>query len=143
MLVLTLDDISSQGRVYMLVLVAPGKYNLFLSLVDNVKMVKCYIKIYMLSISQLDQGHLACRTQLLLPGPVAVVFNVLVFIVVVLFVVVLVIVVLVVVFLIIVVLVVICLFVTFLITSSMSTSTAAIAGPRGLPAATMHSCRKR
>ena len=32
---------------------------------------------------QLDQGYLSCRTQLLLPGPVAVVFAVIVFIVVV------------------------------------------------------------
>ena len=40
MLVLTLDDISSQGRVYMLVLVAPGKYNLFLSLVEYGTMTK-------------------------------------------------------------------------------------------------------
>ena len=60
--------------------------------------------------SQLDPGHLACRTQLPLTGPVAAVFAVTVFIIVVLFVVILIVVVLVVV-----VLVVIFLFVILLV----------------------------
>ena len=55
----------------------------------------------------LDQGHLACQTQLPLTGPVAAVFAVTVFIIVVLFVVVLIVVVLVVVVLVVIFLVVI------------------------------------
>ena len=64
---------------------------------------------------KLDQGHLACRTQLPLTGPVSAVFAVIVFIVVVLFVVVLVIVVLVIVVLIVVVLIFVVLVVIFLV----------------------------
>ena len=64
---------------------------------------------------KLDKGHMACRTQLPLPGSVAVVFAVIVFIVVVLFVVVLVIVVLVIAVLVVVVLVVIFLVVICLV----------------------------
>ena len=64
---------------------------------------------------KLDQGHLACRTQLPLTGPVAAVFAVIVFIVVVLFVVVLVIVVLIVVVCVVICLVVIYLVVIFLV----------------------------
>ena len=64
---------------------------------------------------KLDQGHLACRTQLPLPGPVALVCAVIVLIVVVLLVVVLVIVLLVVVVLIVVVLVVVVLVVVVLV----------------------------
>ena len=63
--------------------------------------------------TELDQGHLACRTQLPLPGSVAIVFAVIVLIVVVLFVVVLVIVVLVVVVLIVVVVLVVIFLVVF------------------------------
>ena len=66
-------------------------------------------------IMKLDQGHLACRTQLPLPGPVALVCAVIVLIVVVLLVVVLVIVLLVVVVLIVVVLVVVVLVVVVLV----------------------------
>ena len=64
---------------------------------------------------KLDQGHLACRTQLPLTGPVSAVFAVIVFIVVVLFVVVLVIVVLIVVVCVVICLVVIYLVVIFLV----------------------------
>ena len=60
MLVLTLDDISSQGRVYMLVLVAPSKYNLFLSLVEyrtmsNVQML--HQNIYAQQIFDISRLH--------------------------------------------------------------------------------------
>ena len=64
---------------------------------------------------KLDQGHLACRTQLPLPGPVAVVFAVRVLIVVVLFVVVLFAVVLIIVVIVVVVLIVVVLVVIFLV----------------------------
>ena len=65
--------------------------------------------------SQLDPGHLACRTQLPLPGPVAVVFAVRVLIVVVLFVVVLFAVVLIIVVIVVVVLIVVVLVLIFLV----------------------------
>ena len=64
---------------------------------------------------QLDQGYLSCRTQLLLPGPVAVVFAVIVFIVVVIIVVVLFVVVFAIVILVVVVLIVVVLVVIFLV----------------------------
>ena len=77
----------------------------------NWQIVNQIVKLSQYQMSKkLDQGHLACRIQLPLTGPVAAVFAVTVFIIVVLFVVVLIVVVLVVV-----VLVVIFLFVILLV----------------------------
>ena len=92
-----------RGHIWTLGVIARRGHSWFTDFSPNNKYVigVMWVGIFHnVNIFELDQGHLACRTQFPLPGPVAVVFTVIVvafIIVVVLFVVVLVIVVLVVV----------------------------------------------